>query len=162
MCCARRRTSVDSKDRYDRTPLWCAVHCEHEALVLLLLDTGEVDIDSKDKFGGTPLLAAAYMGHETIVKMFVDLLSLHYLVIGARRQHSHHRRRQQDKSHKDKSHQGRRQCGARTLFTALRYLYNERFGRAICAKTEPTHSFYGLLNNVTVIITMWLRPTSTT
>jgi ankyrin repeat protein len=44
----------------------------HEAMVKMLLDTGQVDLDAKDKNGQTPLSLAARNGHEAVVKMLVD------------------------------------------------------------------------------------------
>ena len=44
----------------------------YEAVVKLLLDTGEVDVDWKDKDGRTPLSWAAEKGREAIVKLLLD------------------------------------------------------------------------------------------
>ena len=44
----------------------------YEAVVKLLLDTGEVDVNWKDKDGRTPLSWAAEKGCETIVKLLLD------------------------------------------------------------------------------------------
>jgi ankyrin repeat protein len=45
----------------------------HDAVVKLLVDTGETDLNSKDKVHGqTPLSLAAKMGHEAVVKLLID------------------------------------------------------------------------------------------
>jgi ankyrin repeat protein len=41
----------------------------HEAVVKLLLATGNVDLDSKSNSGWTPLSWAAARGHEAMVKL---------------------------------------------------------------------------------------------
>ncbi|RYP07916.1 hypothetical protein DL765_008986 [Monosporascus sp. GIB2] len=60
------------KDSGVWTPLWLAVANGHEAVVNLLLGTGEVDPDAKDNSGRTPLGVAAENGYETIVKLLFD------------------------------------------------------------------------------------------
>ncbi|KAL7948676.1 nacht and ankyrin domain-containing protein [Trichoderma barbatum] len=46
---------VDLKDRYGRTPLSWVAENGHEAVVKLLISTGQVDVDSKDRYSQTPL-----------------------------------------------------------------------------------------------------------
>ena len=43
----------------------------YEAIVQLLLDTGQVDVDSKDKYGQTPLSCAVGNGHEAVAKQLL-------------------------------------------------------------------------------------------
>jgi ankyrin repeat protein len=50
-------------------PLSWAAQRGHEAVVKLLLATGEVDVESKDNDGRTPLSWAAQRGHEAVVKL---------------------------------------------------------------------------------------------
>ncbi|KAK3935766.1 hypothetical protein QBC46DRAFT_461901 [Diplogelasinospora grovesii] len=65
---------ADLKDKDDLTPLSYAAGTGYEAVVKLLLDSGEVDTDSRDEHGWTPLsLAAMYgHGHEAVVKLLLD------------------------------------------------------------------------------------------
>jgi hypothetical protein len=65
----RRGANVDSKDRIGRTPLSRAAANGHEAVVQLLLATGQVEIDSKDRWDQTPLSWAAANGHEAVVQL---------------------------------------------------------------------------------------------
>ncbi|KAE8333333.1 hypothetical protein BDV39DRAFT_188408 [Aspergillus sergii] len=55
-----------------RTPLSWAARTGCEAVVKLLLATGQVDIDSRDlEYGRTPLFWAAANGHEAVVKLLL-------------------------------------------------------------------------------------------
>ena len=63
---------VECRDEDGRTPLSYAAQGGHEAVVKLLLDTGQVDVDSKDEDGRTPLSYAARGGHEAVVKLLLD------------------------------------------------------------------------------------------
>jgi ankyrin repeat protein len=45
-------STVDSENKYGQTPLSWAAPRGHEALVKLLLETGQVEVDTKDKFWG--------------------------------------------------------------------------------------------------------------
>ena len=60
---------LDTKDSNDWTPLHWAAQGGHEAVVQLLLATGQVDADSKDDHGQTPLHWAAMRGHEAVVQL---------------------------------------------------------------------------------------------
>ncbi|KAL6703253.1 hypothetical protein ACN47E_010041 [Coniothyrium glycines] len=62
--------TVDSKE--GRTPLFWAVSGGHEAVVKLLLDTGEVDVKKKDFDNWTPLLDAVVRGNKVVAKMLID------------------------------------------------------------------------------------------
>jgi ankyrin repeat protein len=44
----------------------------HDAVVKLLLDTGQVDVDSKGNNGRAPLWWAAENGHGAVVKLLLD------------------------------------------------------------------------------------------
>ncbi|KAF2259605.1 hypothetical protein CC78DRAFT_591780 [Lojkania enalia] len=68
----RLRVKIDCRDASGRTPLSWATEYGHEAIVKLLLGTGEVDIDSKNVNSRTPLLWAAEYGHEVIVKLLLS------------------------------------------------------------------------------------------
>ena len=54
-----------------QTPLIWAAANGHEAIVKVLLATGQVDVDLKDNSGRTPLIWAAANGHEAIVKVLL-------------------------------------------------------------------------------------------
>ncbi|KAI9854299.1 MAG: hypothetical protein M1813_001292, partial [Trichoglossum hirsutum] len=65
--------NTDAVDEEGRTLLWLAADNGREAIVKLLLDSGQVDVNSKYNRGGqTPLLWAAEKGHEDIVKLLLD------------------------------------------------------------------------------------------
>jgi ankyrin repeat protein len=63
---------VDLKDWREMTPLSWAAGCGQEAVVKLLLETGQVDVDSKDQLKQTPLSRAAGRGQEAIVKLLLE------------------------------------------------------------------------------------------
>ena len=60
---------VNFEGLYGQTPLSRAAEKGHEAVVKLLLETGEVDINSKNQDNQTPLSLAAEQGHEAVVKL---------------------------------------------------------------------------------------------
>ncbi|KAJ9412468.1 hypothetical protein QL093DRAFT_2570550 [Fusarium oxysporum] len=59
------------KDTYSRTTLWWASREGHEAVVELLLASGNVDPNIKDNKGRTPLSWAARYGHMRIVELLL-------------------------------------------------------------------------------------------
>ena len=68
----RKEVDPDSRDHYNRTPLFYATEGRYEGIVKLLLDRKEVNPDSRSNNGQTPLLRAAERGHEGIVKLLLD------------------------------------------------------------------------------------------
>ena len=56
----------------EQTPLSQAAWNGNEAIVKLLLETGEVDVDLKSSDDRTPLFRAACSGHEAAVKLLLD------------------------------------------------------------------------------------------
>jgi hypothetical protein len=69
--CALGQLDVESKDKFNRTPLSWAAEKGHEAVVKLLLEKG-AELEAKDKDGRTPLLWAAKNGHEAVVKLLLE------------------------------------------------------------------------------------------
>jgi ankyrin repeat protein len=63
---------ANTVDEYSWTTLRWAAQNGHEAIVMLLLDSGKVDANSKDQYGYTPLWWAAQNGDEAIVKLLLD------------------------------------------------------------------------------------------
>jgi hypothetical protein len=63
------KTETDSKDDSDMTPLLLAAERGYEAVMKLLIETGQVEPESKDTRGRTPLSLAAGGGHEAVVKL---------------------------------------------------------------------------------------------
>ncbi|KAK7415016.1 hypothetical protein QQZ08_012456 [Neonectria magnoliae] len=71
--CGENVASMNMQDGNGRTPLSWAAEKGHEAIVKLLLSTGNIDVDSRDaKYGQTPLSWAAENGHEAIVKLLLN------------------------------------------------------------------------------------------
>lgn len=68
---------VDAKDIRGRTPLLYATENGHEAVVRLLLVSGEgVDVNASDKDGLTALLSAAANGDEGIMRMLLEMRAI--------------------------------------------------------------------------------------
>jgi ankyrin repeat protein len=63
---------ANAKDEHGRNALYHAAGAGHEAVVRLLLETGQVDIDSKDNQGQTPLSWAAKKGDEAVVRLLLE------------------------------------------------------------------------------------------
>ncbi|GAB1725527.1 hypothetical protein NU195Hw_Modified_11t1 [Hortaea werneckii] len=65
------RGYVDQQDEFMRTPLWWAADGGHDAVVRLLLATGNVDIDGANCVGETPFFRAAEGGHEAVIQLLL-------------------------------------------------------------------------------------------
>ena len=65
-------SDVELRDETDRTPLSLAAGNEHEAVVRLLIERGDVDINAKDEDGQTSLIWAAKKGHEAVVRLLIE------------------------------------------------------------------------------------------
>lgn len=60
---------VNSINVHGRTPLFAAAMKGHEAVVKLMLETGQVDVDLQEYDNGrSPLSFAARCGHEGVVR----------------------------------------------------------------------------------------------
>ena len=70
--CASGKLDINSKDRYNRTPLLWAAKKGYEVAVKLLLEKGDVELDTKDEGGRTPLLWAMANGHKVVVKLLLE------------------------------------------------------------------------------------------
>ncbi|OBT46410.1 hypothetical protein VE00_03376 [Pseudogymnoascus sp. WSF 3629] len=68
-----RGANFNVHDTDIRTPLSWASYGGHEAVVRLILNTGEAWADSKDNKGRTPLSWAAKHGHEAITKLLLSI-----------------------------------------------------------------------------------------
>ena len=66
-----RATYIDATEEEGQTPLWWAASEGHEAVVALLLGTGEVDVNAECHRGSTPLLNAASAGHKAVVELLL-------------------------------------------------------------------------------------------
>ena len=62
---------VNAKTYRGLTPLTLAIESGYEAIVKLLLGTGEVDVNSRDNHGLTPLALAVYFRSEAIVRLLL-------------------------------------------------------------------------------------------
>jgi len=64
---------VESKDKYNSTPLFRAAQNGHDGIVKLLLETAQVDVNAKDrKYYEAPLLRAAENGHDRVVRLLLE------------------------------------------------------------------------------------------
>ena len=63
------KINANFKDRYNRTPLYCAARNGNRAVVKLPLNISKVDTDSKDGDGQTPLLLAAKNEHDAVMRL---------------------------------------------------------------------------------------------
>ena len=64
---------IESKDKYNSTPLFRAAQNGHDGVVKLLLETGQVDVNAKSGlYDETPLLCAAKNGHNGVVKLLLE------------------------------------------------------------------------------------------
>jgi ankyrin repeat protein len=68
----KRTIDTSVRNKCGQTLLSQVAERGHEAIVKLLLATGEVNIESKDNSGRTPLWYAAQNGHEAVVKLLLD------------------------------------------------------------------------------------------
>lgn len=64
--------NINAKDRWDWTPLWWAARNGHEAIVKLLLETGQADVDISGWNGQTPLSIATKYEYEAIIKLLPE------------------------------------------------------------------------------------------
>lgn len=67
---------VNAADENGSSPLWKAVHAEHETLVDQLLAAPGIDVNIRNKYGTAPLMTAAYMGNRGVVERLLVALAL--------------------------------------------------------------------------------------
>jgi len=63
---------MNSEDGEGYTPLLWAAEEGHDAVVKLLMETGQVNIESKNYFNQTPLSLAAENGYKAVVKLLLE------------------------------------------------------------------------------------------
>jgi ankyrin repeat protein len=68
----KRTMDTSVRDKCGQTLLSQVAERGHEAIIKLLLTTGEVHLESKDNNGRTPLLWAIQNRHEAVVKLLLD------------------------------------------------------------------------------------------
>ena len=66
-----RLTALTRKDKDGRTALWWASRYGYEAIVEVLLATGEAEVNLQSRYGWTPLSQAAERGHEAVVRLLL-------------------------------------------------------------------------------------------
>ncbi|KAJ5089874.1 hypothetical protein N7532_008558 [Penicillium argentinense] len=66
------QTSLDLRDKFDRTPLFYAAARGSADVVEVILPHSSIHL--KDRYGATPIFAADINGHEEIFKQLVSLI----------------------------------------------------------------------------------------
>ena len=63
-------TDVNAKDKYGRTPLYCAARRSHKEIAELLIAKG-ADVNAKGEAGYTPFHHVAHQGQREIVELLI-------------------------------------------------------------------------------------------
>ncbi|KAJ2979195.1 hypothetical protein NQ176_g3397 [Zarea fungicola] len=67
----RKSVDVDSKDKYNRTPLSLAAETGHDDVAALLIERG-ADVNAQDAYHRTPISYAAENGNTALVKLLLE------------------------------------------------------------------------------------------
>ncbi|KAI9702255.1 MAG: hypothetical protein M1820_006187 [Bogoriella megaspora] len=68
----KNKISVNSKDRWDYTPLALATALNLEDIIRILLEESDIDVNAVDSHGHTPLHLAIFCGNKAVVRLLLQ------------------------------------------------------------------------------------------